>query len=771
MPAAPRVSKIKTRRTPVTRSDTEAGIQNYTPSQKLLEFIRVSAHSKKAEASSREAHLRYIEASSSHESQPQYIEDGDSNSENTGATIPEKNSYNLLRKLWISKNSSVIKDHSKREDHSIYNINITSARSMGAPSTSTESEHENIDPGIQDKPRTKRTPVPRSKVRHAPRTHQEAPQSEFDSQQARTAPRVLRASQRGSGGPEGASTEASQEALSKVPGGGLSGLRRGGERSSQSQCHNQRADSSSRGSSADHERSDSGCGLGPSSDGSDSPKVQIAACDSAVSEPSSSTAGQVRGTCEATQGSSQARRNLVGAARGAQENRRAKGNLSGRGDESLGMGFTLESGASAAAGHQIQHESPQRGRSGVGPVRDGQAGDRGRHRAGGPADGVLYQSGDHQDRQHNRTQRRRHPASDLQSPSSRAGCESPSGAVAQEQRQNTTAQAVASEPELPGQEGSGAGGANLPRAHEPVSRKPYVSKHHPRSGSSGAEGSAQIQSSGASSKHPRRDSGTRSTRARKDQRDSAVGKGPNTDQHSGQGAERKPSSRSRGQSQSRGARGGAKGSKATHRTQAELLEAAKKLAARRARGEVVSVPESEDEQKVREVAYAYEEVLATYHHNPSLKFIKGPTVEAGTAYQNLREVAKIADQCGADYASYIQAQFYWFDKWFKRAPRTWELVSKAKFPALERYLEYIKIKSSQSVPAKVQSVSISGRARIDTEQLDKINETRLIELQLNWNIDEEEAFLRFARPGVGYFDAVWLRKHPTYKRLRQEKKL
>ena len=170
------------------------------------------------------------------------------------------------------------------------------------------------------------------------------------------------------------------------------------------------------------------------------------------------------------------------------------------------------------------------------------------------------------------------------------------------------------------------------------------------------------------------------------------------------------------------------------------------------------------------MVYVYEEALIAYQHNErNYKSTEG-LIKVKRSYNLFKQAVKVADQCGADYVSYIQAQFYWFDKWFKRAPKAWELAGKTtKFPAPNRYLEYLKIKSSSHVPEKVQS--ISRRASISPQKLDKSNEVRLAELQRSWGIDDEEAFIRFARPGIGYFDAAWLRKHPTYRRLRQEQKL
>lgn len=170
------------------------------------------------------------------------------------------------------------------------------------------------------------------------------------------------------------------------------------------------------------------------------------------------------------------------------------------------------------------------------------------------------------------------------------------------------------------------------------------------------------------------------------------------------------------------------------------------------------------------MAYVYEEMLGIYLHKPTLKYIKGKVDPNHRSYGHFARAVDIAQDCGADFCDYVQAQFYWFDKWFNRAPKPWELAGvKTKFPAPNRYREYLKLRASQHVPTHVKSVA--RRAKIDPKKLDKINESRLAELQRNWGISEEEAFIRFARPGVGYFDVAWLRKHPTYQRLRREKKL
>lgn len=174
--------------------------------------------------------------------------------------------------------------------------------------------------------------------------------------------------------------------------------------------------------------------------------------------------------------------------------------------------------------------------------------------------------------------------------------------------------------------------------------------------------------------------------------------------------------------------------------------------------------------KVKEMAYAYEEELGSYLHRPALRFIKGKVDSTLKTYKHFQKAVELADQLSVDYPTYLQAQFYWFDKWFRRAPKPWELIGqRTKFPAPERVKEFLRLRSLEEAPQKVYS--ISRTAKIDPKKLDKINEQRLTELSSSWGLSEEEVLLRFARTGVGYFDLEWLRKNPTYKSLKRQKKL
>ena len=174
--------------------------------------------------------------------------------------------------------------------------------------------------------------------------------------------------------------------------------------------------------------------------------------------------------------------------------------------------------------------------------------------------------------------------------------------------------------------------------------------------------------------------------------------------------------------------------------------------------------------KIKEMAYAYEAVLGEYVHNHRLRFIKGSISPEHRSFAQFKRAVLIADQIGVSYETYVRAQFYWFDKWFNRAPHPYELSGlKSKFPAPERVRKYLQLVNEGQTKGIV--TCIGKRVQIDAKELDKANDQRLDQLMLAWGLDEEGVLLRFARSGVGYFDHEWLKKNPTWQRLRQEKKL
>lgn len=176
--------------------------------------------------------------------------------------------------------------------------------------------------------------------------------------------------------------------------------------------------------------------------------------------------------------------------------------------------------------------------------------------------------------------------------------------------------------------------------------------------------------------------------------------------------------------------------------------------------------------KVREMTYTYEMILGEYSHHPALKFVKGMVSPENNprAFGQFKRAALIADQIDVDYETYLRAQFYWFDKWFNRAPKPYELSSlKSKFPAPERVRKYLQLLAEGK--ARKVVTCIGKRVQIDSKEIDKCNDRKMSQLMQQWGLPEEIVLLRFARPGIGYFDQSWLRKNKIWIRLRQEGRL
>ena len=174
--------------------------------------------------------------------------------------------------------------------------------------------------------------------------------------------------------------------------------------------------------------------------------------------------------------------------------------------------------------------------------------------------------------------------------------------------------------------------------------------------------------------------------------------------------------------------------------------------------------------KVREMIFTYETILGEYCYEPTLKFTKGTISPEHRSFGQFKRAALIADQLEVSYEVFVRAQFYWFNKWFNRFPKPYELSGlKSKFPTPKRVKEYVKMVNNGSISGIVTGVGT--RFQLDENEIDKYNEKMFNQLMQAWSLTEEEVMLRFARTGVGYFDYNWLKKNLVYKRLKAERKL
>lgn len=167
--------------------------------------------------------------------------------------------------------------------------------------------------------------------------------------------------------------------------------------------------------------------------------------------------------------------------------------------------------------------------------------------------------------------------------------------------------------------------------------------------------------------------------------------------------------------------------------------------------------------RVRELAYVYERALQVYHHDSSKRWCYRDPASSPSTYTLMTKMVELADTLGVTLEVYVEAQFYWFDKWFNRAPKIQELYRiNTKFPTPKRIHEYLQLKIKKQVPQQVQCVARTFKA--DQVYVDEANRRRLEEVCRAWKLTEDEALDRFGAPGFGYFDPDWLKRHARCKK-------
>jgi hypothetical protein len=194
------------------------------------------------------------------------------------------------------------------------------------------------------------------------------------------------------------------------------------------------------------------------------------------------------------------------------------------------------------------------------------------------------------------------------------------------------------------------------------------------------------------------------------------------------------------------------------------IEAARQRSQNRKAGKIKKKPIPERQVKAIEMGYAYETVLGYYRHCPTLQYFK---MGEDRGFRNstitfLFKAAVMADKSKAGYRQWVEAQFYWFHKWFKRPPKVHELSGQSgKFPAPRRYKDFVKLQ--QHGKAQVPSSDVLPRERASKDSIDKINEERLQQLCSAWGRSEKEIIEQFALSGI--FDMAWLKRNVIFKRL------
>jgi hypothetical protein len=184
-------------------------------------------------------------------------------------------------------------------------------------------------------------------------------------------------------------------------------------------------------------------------------------------------------------------------------------------------------------------------------------------------------------------------------------------------------------------------------------------------------------------------------------------------------------------------------------------------------GKVLNMKVS-DNLKVFNMLNCYRKMLNEYYHKPiKFQIQLGKINKKHRGYNHYLKAVKLAEARKLDYETYLKGQFYWFDLWFNRAPKTFEIGGgSGTFPAalrIERYLDLLK--DGKDLVIKSVAIPVDN---MKPAEIDKINKKQLEILQRNWEMDERDIYLHFAVGIESAFNFEWLKTRPVYLDLIKE---
>lgn len=134
------------------------------------------------------------------------------------------------------------------------------------------------------------------------------------------------------------------------------------------------------------------------------------------------------------------------------------------------------------------------------------------------------------------------------------------------------------------------------------------------------------------------------------------------------------------------------------------------------------------------------------------------------------KAAQQAEEIGVDYDTYVRAQFYWFDQWFLKAPRFWEITSlKGRYNAVERVRAYQReVAAGKLDPKRVVTGRVRAAPKIPASVRLQQGARTLRALMATHRASEEQILRSFASgpQAALYFDQAFLKQNPTFQRLR-----
>lgn len=177
---------------------------------------------------------------------------------------------------------------------------------------------------------------------------------------------------------------------------------------------------------------------------------------------------------------------------------------------------------------------------------------------------------------------------------------------------------------------------------------------------------------------------------------------------------------------------------------------------------------SELESKAWIMAHTFEAHLRMYLDRHFKKVFKTDKLSRQALTVLIRACAN-AEALNMDYDTYVRSQFWWFDKWFSKAPRLHEIASvHSKVNSLERARRYRNrvlaghipphgVVLSKSVPPDIAGLAARFNQSMRTME----------RFMRNYKASEEQIFRAIRTESLtNYFDAKWLAQNATYQRLK-----
>ena len=161
--------------------------------------------------------------------------------------------------------------------------------------------------------------------------------------------------------------------------------------------------------------------------------------------------------------------------------------------------------------------------------------------------------------------------------------------------------------------------------------------------------------------------------------------------------------------------------------------------------------------KIAELARLYTNRVNEYNRSTNI----APVIDSSdTSYKYYAKAVKFAEELRVPITTYLDAQFYFFQSWFRRCPEFYELVGpKSKV----RVIKYLKLDNKRNLEKGAVLAP-----KISQELKSKYSEKQLKVLMKNYGMDEEQVLKVFAVDSSAhtFFDPEWLNSNETYQKLK-----